>query len=50
MFGLDSPAHDDWLAHPAGLGEVPEKEHGTEVAQPHVEQVYNDGQGCLRLP
>ena len=33
MFGPDFPfAYDDWLAHPAGLGEVPEAEHGTEVA------------------
>ena len=33
MFGPDFPfAYDDWLAHPAGLGEMPEAEHGTEVA------------------
>jgi lysine 2-monooxygenase len=33
MFGPDFPfAYDDWLAHPAGLGEVPESKHGTEVA------------------
>ena len=33
MFGPDFPfAYDDWLAHPAGLGEVPEAQHGTEVA------------------
>ncbi|PRY48444.1 tryptophan 2-monooxygenase [Geodermatophilus tzadiensis] len=33
MFGPDFPfAYDDWLAHPAGLGEVPAGEHGTEVA------------------
>src|SRR3712207_7615973 len=33
MFGPDFPfAYDDWLAHPAGLGEVPETELGTEVA------------------
>ena len=33
MFGPDFPfAYDDWLAHPGGLGEVPDAEHGTEVA------------------
>jgi lysine 2-monooxygenase len=33
MFGPDFPfAYDDWLAHPAGLGSVPEDVHGTEVA------------------
>ncbi|MGY1682372.1 flavin monoamine oxidase family protein [Geodermatophilus sp. SYSU D01176] len=33
MFGPDFPfAYDDWLAHPAGLGEVPEAALGTEVA------------------
>jgi lysine 2-monooxygenase len=33
MFGPDFPfAYDDWLAHPAGLGEVPPARHGTEVA------------------
>ena len=33
MFGPDFPfAYDDWLASPAGLGEVPDTEHGTEVA------------------
>ncbi|MEX5720515.1 flavin monoamine oxidase family protein [Geodermatophilus maliterrae] len=33
MFGPDFPfAYDDWLAHPAGLGEVPRARHGTEVA------------------
>jgi monoamine oxidase len=33
MFGPDFPfAYDDWLAHPAGLGSVPDAEHGTEVA------------------
>ena len=33
MFGPDFPfAYDDFLAHPAGLGQVPATEHGTEVA------------------
>ncbi|MFD1829265.1 flavin monoamine oxidase family protein [Streptomyces desertarenae] len=33
MFGPDFPfAYDDYLAHPAGLGQVPATEHGTEVA------------------
>ncbi|WP_210408052.1 NAD(P)/FAD-dependent oxidoreductase [Allokutzneria sp. NRRL B-24872] len=33
MFGPDFPfAYDDWLAHPAGLGRVPEHVLGTEVA------------------
>ncbi|UKD59578.1 FAD-dependent oxidoreductase [Amycolatopsis sp. FU40] len=33
MFGPDFPfAYDDYLAHPAGLGSVPEQVHGTEVA------------------
>ncbi|QWF78528.1 flavin monoamine oxidase family protein [Amycolatopsis sp. CA-230715] len=33
MFGPDFPfAYDDWLAHPAGLGSIPERHHGTEVA------------------
>jgi monoamine oxidase len=33
MFGPDFPfAYDDYLAHPAGLGSVPEQAHGTEVA------------------
>lgn len=33
MFGPDFPfAYDDWLAHPAGLGQVPAAALGTEVA------------------
>ncbi|MFD0630801.1 flavin monoamine oxidase family protein [Catenulispora yoronensis] len=33
MFGPDFPfAYDDYVAHPAGLGAVPEAAHGTEVA------------------
>ncbi|NJQ08374.1 flavin monoamine oxidase family protein [Streptomyces lonarensis] len=33
MFGPDFPfAYDDWLAHPAGLGQVPATAHGREVA------------------
>ena len=33
MFGPDFPfPYDDYLAHPAGLGAVPEAAHGTEVA------------------
>ncbi len=33
MFGPDFPfAHDDWLAHPAGLGQVPGDRHGTRIA------------------
>ncbi|CAM5238568.1 hypothetical protein SAURM35S_04702 [Streptomyces aurantiogriseus] len=33
MFGPDFPyAYDDFLAHPAGLGQIPATEHGTEVA------------------
>ncbi|MCE7079675.1 NAD(P)/FAD-dependent oxidoreductase [Streptomyces sp. ST2-7A] len=33
MFGPDFPfAYDDWLAHPAGLGQIPATEHGAEVA------------------
>lgn len=33
MFGPDFPyAYDDFLAHPAGLGQVPATELGTEVA------------------
>ncbi|MFB9903729.1 flavin monoamine oxidase family protein [Allokutzneria oryzae] len=33
MFGPDFPfAYDDWLAHPGGLGRVPESAHGCEVA------------------
>ncbi|MER7942602.1 NAD(P)/FAD-dependent oxidoreductase [Streptomyces sp. NPDC094473] len=33
MFGPDFPyAYDDFLAHPAGIGQIPATEHGTEVA------------------
>ena len=33
MFGPDFPfAYDDHIAHPAGLGRVPEERHGAEVA------------------
>lgn len=33
MFGPDFPyAYDDFLAHPAGIGQVPATEHGAEVA------------------
>ncbi|MFD5752316.1 flavin monoamine oxidase family protein [Streptomyces sp. NPDC127033] len=33
MAGPDFPyAYDDFLAHPAGLGQIPAAEHGTEVA------------------
>lgn len=33
VFGPDFPfAYDDWLRHPAGLGELPRDLHGTEVA------------------
>jgi lysine 2-monooxygenase len=33
MFGPDFPyAYDDYLAHPAGLGQIPATEHGSEVA------------------
>jgi monoamine oxidase len=33
MFGPDFPfAYDDYLAHPAGLGSIPEAAYGTEVA------------------
>ncbi|MGQ4513500.1 FAD-dependent oxidoreductase [Streptomyces sp. DW26H14] len=33
MSGPDFPyAYDDYLAHPAGLGQIPATEHGTEVA------------------
>lgn len=33
MFGPDFPyAYDDFLAHPAGLGQIPATEHGSEVA------------------
>src|SRR5262245_19529522 len=33
MFGPDFPfAYDDSVKHPAGLGKVPAKRHGTEVA------------------
>ena len=33
MFGPDFPfAYDEWLAHPAGLGSVPEARHGARIA------------------
>lgn len=33
MFGPDFPfAYDEYVAHPSGLGSVPEHHHGTEVA------------------
>ncbi len=33
VFGPDFPfAYDDWLAHPAGLGRLPQQQHGAEVA------------------
>ncbi|WP_034274764.1 flavin monoamine oxidase family protein [Haloechinothrix halophila] len=33
MFGPDFPfGYDDYLAHPAGIGSVPSRHHGTEVA------------------
>ena len=33
MLGPDFPfAYDDWLRHPAGLGGVPIRRHGTEIA------------------
>ena len=33
MFGPDFPyAYDDFLAHPAGLGQIPATGHGTEIA------------------
>lgn len=33
IFGPDFPfSYDDWLAHPGGIGAVPESAHGTEVA------------------
>lgn len=33
MFGPDFPyAYDDFLAHPAGIGQIPATGHGTEVA------------------
>ena len=33
MFGPDFPfAFDDWIAHPAGLGSIPQERHGEEVA------------------
>ncbi|WP_079166306.1 flavin monoamine oxidase family protein [Streptomyces oceani] len=33
MFGPDFPfPYDDWLRHPAGLGTIPSRWHGTEVA------------------
>ncbi|WP_300342772.1 NAD(P)/FAD-dependent oxidoreductase [Nesterenkonia sp.] len=33
VFGPDFPfSYDEWLAHPAGLGRLPEQAHGSEVA------------------
>ena len=33
QFGPDFPfAFDDWIAHPAGLGQLPPQHHGAEVA------------------
>ena len=33
IFGPDFPfAFDDWIEHPAGLGSIPEHNHGAEVA------------------
>lgn len=33
MFGPDFPfAYDEWLAHPAGLGEIPAQHHGKRIA------------------
>jgi len=33
IFGPDFPfPFDDWIAHPAGLGEIPAAQHGAEVA------------------
>jgi lysine 2-monooxygenase len=33
MFGPDFPfPFDDWIAHPAGLGSIPQERHGEEVA------------------
>ena len=33
IFGPDFPfPYDDWLEHPAGLGQIPEAMHGSEVA------------------
>ena len=33
IFGPDFPfPFDDWIAHPAGLGEIPPAQHGSEVA------------------
>lgn len=33
VFGPDFPfPFDDWIAHPAGLGEIPAAQHGAEVA------------------
>ena len=33
IFGPDFPfAYDDWISHPNGIGQLPEKLHGTEVA------------------
>ena len=41
MFGPDFPyAYDDFLAHPAGLGQVPATEHGTEVTG-HLEHRHH---------
>ncbi|HPQ96414.1 MAG TPA: FAD-dependent oxidoreductase, partial [Thiolinea sp.] len=33
LFGPDFPfAYDDWLRHPAGLGQIPARQHGQRVA------------------
>ncbi|MGB5329419.1 MAG: amine oxidase, partial [Gammaproteobacteria bacterium] len=33
IFGPDFPfPYDDWLRHPAGLGQIPAAMHGSEVA------------------
>jgi tryptophan 2-monooxygenase len=33
MFGPDFPfPFDDWIAHPAGIGSIPQERHGEEVA------------------
>lgn len=33
IFGPDFPfPYDDWLKHPAGLGQLPEQRHGSEIA------------------
>ena len=33
IFGPDFPfAYDNWISHPNGIGQLPEKLHGTEVA------------------